>query len=294
MTSRRQRPARLLRWASLAAALLVLLPSFAFATHFELSRLASQVELISGQIAHDLRYTRHYGPVRQRAVTLAREASQLVDALRRNRSDSRVRSRFKDVRRSYERLEQAFFAADRRSHDPAVYRDVSLLSDLFTNLSDEYYYAGYGAQNYGVPTVVRRGSIIVGTRYYGDRNYYGNNRGPRPSGRIVPHRERDIPDVFRGNNGRVTPERQNPRGDSARGRIESGSRSIQSAPRYDHRSAVLDRQRRQETQRREIANQARHRGVTAAGRQSQQGSRGHSVRAGRGVVSETDSRNHYE
>lgn len=294
MTSRRLRPARLLRWASIAAALAVLLPGSAFATHFELSRLASQVELISGQIAHDLRYSRHYGPVRQRAVTLAREASQLVDTLRRNRSDSRVRSRFKDVRRSYERLEQAFFAADRRSHDPAVYRDVSLLSDLFTNLSDEYYYAGYGAQNYGAPTVVRRGSIIVGTRSYGDRSYYGNSRGPRQSGRIVPHREREIPEVFRGNSGRITPDRQNPRDQSARGRIESGSRSIQSAPRYDHRSAVLDRQRRQEAQRREIANQARHSGATAVGRQSQQGSRGHSGRVGRGVVSETDSRNHYE
>ena len=233
MTSRRPQPPRLLRWASIAATLLVLLPNSASATHFELTRLATQVELISGQIAHDLRYTRHYGPVRQRAVTLAREASQLVDTLRRNRSDSRVRSQFKDVRRGYERLEQAFFAADRRSHEPAVYRDISVLSDVFTNLRDEYYYAGYDAQNYfRSPVIVQnRGGLIVGSRYYGDRQYYGNNRGSRPSGRIVPHREREIPQVFRGNNGRVTPEDRGQRGQSGRGRIESGSRSIQSAPR---------------------------------------------------------------
>ena len=83
-------------------------PGTVFATHYELSHLASQIELVSGQLAADLRYTRNYGSVRQRAVMLNREASQLVDTLRRNRSGSRVRSQFKDVRRGYEKLEQVF------------------------------------------------------------------------------------------------------------------------------------------------------------------------------------------
>lgn len=287
MTSSRPGPARLLRWVGITAAIAVLLPSTVFATHFELSRLASQIELISGQIAHDLRYTRHYGPVRQRAVTLSREASQLVDKLQRNRSDSRIRSQFKDVRRGYERLEQAFFTADRRAHDPDLYREINLLSNMFTSLSDEFYYAGFAAQDYGSSAFVRnRGSVIVTTRNFGGRNYYrgsnlysgGNyyrgNRDPRPSGRIVPHREREIPPVFRGNSGRVTPSRENNRGDVGRGRIESGSRHIQSAPNYDHSSPVLERQGRLENNRRELESQARPNRSPAAGRQSAAGDRG--------------------
>ena len=285
MISRRLKPAQILRWVTITATLAVLMPSTVFATHFELSRLASQIELISGQLAHDLRYTRHYGPVRQRAVTLSREASQLVDTLRRNRSSSRVRSKFKDVRRGYERLETAFFSADRRAHDPDLYREINLLSNMFTNLSDEFYYAGFGARGYGRSTViVNRGSIIVGSRNFGGRyggNYNGNydekyNRGvhhsrgdraPRPSGRIVPSRERDIPPVFRGNSGRIAPDRGNNSGQGGRGRIESGSRIIQSAPNYDHSSPVLDRQSRQETERRELENRARP-NRSSAGRSS--------------------------
>lgn len=297
MTSRRLRPARLLRWVAITAALAVLMPGTVFATHFELSRLASQIQLISGQLAHELRYTRHYGPVRQRAVTLSRDASQLVETLQRNRSNSRVRSRFKDVRRGYERLEQAFFSADRRAHDPDLYREISLLSDVFTNLSDEFYYAGFGEQTYGSPYIARnrnRGSIIVGTRYFGGSNYYRGNRGTHPSGHIVPHREREIPPVFRGNSGRVTPDREHNRGQDGRGRIERGSRNTQSAPTFDHRSPVLERQGRREVERRELERQARPNRHPAAGRQSSRGNRGEQNRGGRGVVSETDSLNHYE
>lgn len=271
MTSRRLGSIQLIRWVTLTAALAVLMPSTVFATHFELSRLASQIEFISGQLAEDLRYTRHYGPVRQRAVTLRREASQLVDALQRNRSSSRVRSKFKDVRRGYERLEQAFFSADRRAHDPELYREISQLSNMFTNLSDEFYYAGFGARDYGSSVVVRnRGTVIVGSRYnngyYRGRNTYRGDTGPRPSGRIVPSREREIPPVFRGNSGNVTPNRENGRGQAGRGRIESGSRIIQSAPRYDHRSAVLDRQNRLETERRELESRTRPNRSSATGR----------------------------
>ncbi len=297
MTSRRPEPTRLLRWLSIAAVLVVLMPSTVFATHFELSRLASQIQLISGQLAHELRYTRHYGPVRQRAVTLSREASQLVETLQRNRSNSRIRSRFKDVRRGYERLEQAFFSADRRAHDPDLYRDISLLSNVFTNLREEFYYAGFGEQTYGSPYIARnrnRGSIILGTRNFGGSNYYRGGRGLRPSGRIVPHREREIPPVFRGNSGRVTPNRENNRGQGGRGRIESGSRNIQSAPTFDHRSPVLERQGLREVERRELEHQAHPSRNPAAGRQSSGSNRGQRSRGSRGVVSETDGSNHYE
>lgn len=251
------------RWLGLTAMLVVLAPSTVFATHFELSRLASEIELISGQLADDLRYTRYYGSVRQRAVTLRREAAQLADSLRRDRSNSRLRSRFKDVRRGYERLEQAFFTADRRDHVPSLYRELNIISSLFTSLSDEFYYAGLGGQSYGpvynspysgIAIIGSRnyrsgnyGSRNYGSRNYGSRNYgsrnsgsrkvgsgRGNSRGydrrdndsrsnGRSNGRIVPNRERAIPPVFRGNNGGGVSSRQNGR-DSRGERATSGDR----------------------------------------------------------------------
>ncbi|MEX0962790.1 MAG: hypothetical protein WDZ52_01935 [Pseudohongiellaceae bacterium] len=298
MTSRRPGPAIIPQWIGITAVIVMLMPGTVWATHFELSRLASQIELISGQLAHELRYRRHYGPVRLRAVALEREASQLVDTLRRNRSNSRVSSQFREVQRGYERLESAFFNANRNAHDPYLFREINLLSDVFTNLSDEFYYAGIGGRNYNSPYVspyipARRGSIIVGSRNYG-----GIRHDSRQNGYIAPHRERAVPPVWRGNSGRAIPRGEGGstnRGQSDAGPSHVGIRVQQRAPRYDHRSNVLERQRRLDQERGQIEHQSRSaRGAanvrqSPARRDSPQG-----IRRGRGVVSETDSRNHYE
>jgi|MEHZ01.5.fsa_nt_MEHZ011548149.1_5 hypothetical protein len=249
MTSRLFRLAKISRWASLTAVLVVLAPSTVFATHFELARLANEIELISAQLAENLRYTRHYGCVRQRAVTLRREASQLADTLGRNRSNSRIRSQFKDVRRGYERLEQAFFIADRRNRVPRLYREINVLSNIFTYLSEEFYYAGLGEQNYGPAyNSPHSGLSIIGSRYstsrYSDSRYSGSRyssssysgsrdigsrrgslpdygrreEGSRSNGRIEPHPERAVPPVFRGNNSGVVSSRQK----AGEGRGKSG------------------------------------------------------------------------
>jgi len=254
MTSRLFRLAKISRWAGLIAVLVVLAPSTVFATHFELARLANEIELISAQLADDLRYTRHYGSVRQRAVTLRREASQLADTLGRNRSNSRIRSQFKDVRRGYERLEQAFFIADRRNRVPRLYREINVLSNIFTNLSEEFYYAGLGEQNYGPAyNSPHSGLSIIGSRYstsrysgsryssspyssspYSSSSYSGSRdigsrrgslpdygrreEGSRSNGRIEPHPERAVPPVFRGNNSGVVSSRQK----AGEGRGKSG------------------------------------------------------------------------
>ena len=254
MTSRLFRLAKISRWASLTAVLVVLAPSTVFATHFELARLANEIELISAQLAENLRYTRHYGCVRQRAVTLRREASQLADTLGRNRSNSRIRSQFKDVRRGYERLEQAFFIADRRNRVPRLYREINVLSNIFTNLSEEFYYAGLGEQNYGPAyNSPHSGLSIIGSRYstsrysgsryssspyssspYSSSSYSGSRdigsrrgslpdygrreEGSRSNGRIAPHPERAVPPVFRGNNSGVVSSRQK----AGEGRGKSG------------------------------------------------------------------------
>lgn len=254
MTSRLFRLAKISRWASLTAVLVVLAPSTVFATHFELARLANEIELISAQLAENLRYTRHYGCVRQRAVTLRREASQLADTLGRNRSNSRIRSQFKDVRRGYERLEQAFFIADRRNRVPRLYREINVLSNIFTYLSEEFYYAGLGEQNYGPAyNSPHSGLSIIGSRYstsrysgsryssspyssspYSSSSYSGSRdigsrrgslpdygrreEGSRSNGRIEPHPERAVPPVFRGNNSGVVSSRQK----AGEGRGKSG------------------------------------------------------------------------
>jgi hypothetical protein len=249
MTSRLFRLAKISRWASLTAVLVVLAPSTVFATHFELARLANEIELISAQLAENLRYTRHYGCVRERAVTLRREASQLADTLGRNRSNSRIRSQFKDVRRGYERLEQAFFIADRRNRVPRLYREINVLSNIFTYLSEEFYYAGLGEQNYGPAyNSPHSGLSIIGSRYstsrYSDSRYSGSRyssssysgsrdigsrrgslpdygrreEGSRSNGRIAPHPERAVPPVFRGNNSGVVSSRQK----AGEGRGKSG------------------------------------------------------------------------
>jgi hypothetical protein len=293
------------RWVSIAAVLFVLAPSTAFATHFELSRLANQIELISGQLADDLRYTHHYGSVLKRAVILRREASQLADSLRRNRSNSRMRSHFKDVRRGYERLEQAFFAADRRDHDPSLYSEINLLSNVFTSLSDEFYYVGLGGQGYGPAyNSTYSGNSIISSKSYGSRNsglrhsgsreldprrgkysdYDRRDHEPRSNSRIVPNRQNAIPPVFRGNSGGVASGRQNGRDDQGRSQGQRagrdrpsaavpnrGSRSVQSGPSFDHRSNVLEREGRQNAQRREVENHGRSNRSAVSPRQSPRG-----------------------
>ena len=298
------------RWVSIAAVLLVLSPSTAFATHFELSRLANQIEWISGQLADDLRYTRHYRSVLQRVVTLRREASQLADSLRRDRSNSRIRSHFKDVRRSYERLEQAFFAADRRDHDPSLYNEINLLSNVFTSLSDEFNYVGLGGQGYGPAYNSSYSSnSIISSRSYGSReldprrgkysDYDRRDHEPRSNSRIVPNRQNAIPPVFWGNSDGVASGRQNGRDDQGRSQGQRagrdrpsaavpnrGSRSVQSGPSFDHRSNVLERQGRQNAQRREVENHGRSNRSAVSPRQSPRGANLQCGRGGRSGVSE--------
>lgn len=319
MTSRRFRMAKIARWASLAAVLVVLAPSTVFATHFELARLANEIELISAQLADDLRYTRHYGSVRQHAVTLRREASQLADTLGRNRSNSRIRSHFKDVRRGYERLEQAFLVADRRDHVPRLYREINLLSNIFTHLSEQFYYAGLGEQDYGPGyNFPHNGISIIGSRYSTSRysgsrdigsrrdslpDYGRREEGSRSNGRIAPHRERAVPPVFRGNNSDVVTSRQNAgegRGKSGlsgnndragRENSDTGSRGVHSTTPFEHSSRVLERQARQNTARRELESQARPNRSFLEPRQSSRGTNELRGRGGRGAPSESQRRN---
>jgi predicted Zn-dependent peptidase len=99
--------------ALLFAAVLVL-PTTLKATQYEVSQLASQLGYATSLLADELRYIRGFGSVRQNADRVAREAEQLIKGIQRSRSNSYIRSQFKDISRSYSDLEAAFFRANRR------------------------------------------------------------------------------------------------------------------------------------------------------------------------------------
>lgn len=279
MTSRRFGLANLLQWAGFASLLVMLTPGTAFATNFELSRLASQIELISGQLASELRYTRHYSSVRQRAVILRREAAQLADSLQRHRSNGRVRAHFKDVRRGYERLEQAFFKANKRDHIPSLYSEINHLSNVFTNLNESFHYAGLGRQHYdpvyGVPyraTLGRDRVFRTVRQAWRGPNYRGDKLG-----------------------GLARAERVNRRDKPGRAGLDRATRTVHSAPPSAHRSKVLERQARQDSARRGLERQVRRqRSPAASSRQSFRGGafRGNNRQDSRGGVVNIRRQNH--
>ena len=130
--------------AYVTIAVLSCLPfSSVLATEFELARLTAQIYRLSSQLANELRYTRGYGTVRLQVDRLSREAEQLTNVISRNRSHSYIRSEFKDILRRYHSLEDAFLRANRSRHDPRLFQHVSQLSNIYSSLSDEFYYTNY-------------------------------------------------------------------------------------------------------------------------------------------------------
>ena len=118
---------------------------------------------------------------------------------------------------------------------------------------------------------VRSGRVIIGSRNYG----YGRNAS-RARGPIVPRRERAVPPVFRGHSA-LAPGWQGgrggrqDRGTDDRSRLNHGSRG---APKFDHSSPVLERQGRQNRERRDLESQARQNRSPVTARQSARGDRG--------------------
>jgi hypothetical protein len=132
----------------------VFISSAASANEFELSRLANEIRAASSLLAQDLKYSRGFGSVGQRADRLARDSAQLVDAIGRRRSASNIRSQYADVSQRYGDLEDAFFRASRNYSDDQVFNQMNLISALFSDLSAEYYYSPFYNSRTSVITVV--------------------------------------------------------------------------------------------------------------------------------------------
>jgi hypothetical protein len=167
-------------WIAFVLSLLFLLPSALHASDFEISRLATQINQASGQLAQELHYLQGYSKVKQHANRLSREAGQLVDAVHRNRSPAYLRSQFRDIGRRYANLETAFLRANRGAHSPQLYAEIGQISYLFSSLSTEMYYNSYQELRpyyYAAP-------FIIGRRHRNPAGY-GPNSGRGP-GRIRP------------------------------------------------------------------------------------------------------------
>jgi hypothetical protein len=163
---------------SLAAKILLITAALASVTgasahEFELSQLARELSIASNTLSRESKYSRGFGSVGQRADRLARDSTQLVDAIARRRSASYIRSQYADVSERYSELEDAFFRASRNYSDAHVFNQVGLISGLFSDLSSVYYYSPiYSARTQVVtfvnPVIVQRQT----SRPYGFR---GNN-----------------------------------------------------------------------------------------------------------------------
>jgi len=207
----------------LTLVLSLLMTSGAFATHFELSRLATQLSVASDQLYRGLRNVHGYSSVRHNAGRLATETRQFVESVNRDRNASHLRSKYNDLARAYSRLEVAFLQAHRSRSNAYVYNDFSGISNLFAGLNEVYYYGSVYTNNnrvivqqrqYYPPAIISRAPRINNP---GNRGY--NNRG-------------------RG----FTNSRENQRAN----RRDYGRTTVLTPNNFDHRSSVLDRQQRRD------------------------------------------------
>lgn len=250
-------------FTGLAVLLTVLLSSGAHATHFELSRLATQLSVASDQLYHGLRNVHGYSSVRQNASRLSTETRQFVESVNRDRSASQLRSKFNDLARAYSRLETAFLRAHHSRGNAYVYNDFTGISNLFAGLNEVYYYDSvYAANN----------RVIVQQRQY----YAPPVISRRP--RVDSHNS--------GNYGYNDPDRNRQRPN----RRDYDSTSVLIPNNFDHRSPVLQRQQNRNQDRTAVQrNRSEQRDSINNRRDAIRGS--NSDRRG---GTETRRRNHYE
>jgi hypothetical protein len=252
--------------AMLFAAVLVL-PTTLKATQYEVSQLASQLGYATSLLADELRYIRGFGSVRQNADRVAREAEQLIKGIQRSRSNSYIRSQFKDISRSYSDLEAAFFRANRSYYNAYANNEFGHISDLFSQLNDTFYYLSppvrYESWSYyylpGVISRSRQPRLANGSsarRYKGKNSYRGqSNSNRRNNSRNVTRRdERQINrDIVRQINKGVGRQDNRDTGQKNSGtarrqnnRRDNGNLNAFRGDNFDHRNPVIERQQRQD------------------------------------------------
>jgi len=285
MNRNREAKSTLTAWPALLLLLLLIVPATASANHFELARIARQLDLVSSQLAYELRYNGGYSSVRSRANSLSKEAAQLVYKVERNRSNSSLRAQFRDVNRRYERLEEAFLRANRNYFDAYIYQEFTVLSTLFSNLSSEFYYAVYEQPRVRQPYYNSSRAYSYSpysSRSYSTRNYLpglsirndrnsrnlrnsrnirndrndrnvGNDRNSRDNRSPRTGASRNTPPTVVNRQQGIPPVFRGDRGIAEAGRSRNqagrGSRQAERPDNSSQRSPVLERQNRQNNDR---------------------------------------------
>lgn len=170
---------------------LVLLPCLwlapaLYANSAGLAQLAQQLDQASSGFAADLGSARGYASVRFAAERLGREAAELLDAIRRDRSRSYISAEFNDVGRHYRSLEQAWLRASAGRYDQAVTFHVNRISHLFSSLRSEFHYVQHGVSPYLLPPPPVHRPVLIRPDQPGqahsqrrDRRDYGQIRARR-------------------------------------------------------------------------------------------------------------------
>jgi hypothetical protein len=117
--------------------------NFVFASEFELSRIANELNLASDALAQGQGHSERFTGLSHRASSLARESSRLIDAIYRNRNPSNIRSQFNDVSRRYTDLEDLFWRNYSDGLDNNVIQQLELISKIYSDL-----YAAYTLTRY--------------------------------------------------------------------------------------------------------------------------------------------------
>ncbi len=230
-------PQNLLWVLAIVLCLLLATPVSVLANHLDVARLATQLNLASGQLAHELRGSGAYSSIRQRSEQLSREAAELVDAVRRNRNGVHLQSQFRDVSQRFLSLEKALLRLNSRDYSPFLSNEFDRLSSIYSSLSEQFHYAGDYSYTqpyvYSPPLIIYQPVPVPG---------FGVPRGlPRDLPRsfqpeFVNPPSLHYPDAQRPD------EPRHPRDYRESEHYENPRRQVQRLPDYDHRSPVLDRQ----------------------------------------------------
>ena len=117
--------------------------SCAFASDFELSRIAHELNLASYALAKEQGVSISFSGLNHRASSLARESSLLIDAIHRIRNPSNIRSQFNDVSRRYTDLEELFWRGYRDSSDSNILDKLEVISRIYNDLVRAYTLSRY-------------------------------------------------------------------------------------------------------------------------------------------------------
>jgi hypothetical protein len=172
--------------STLCIVLLAIVPALASASQWDIQQLADELEHASNNLYRSAKAVRGFSSVGHNANRLSNKAEQLAKSIGRNRTSAYVRTRFNDVSRYYQRVENAFLSARRSYGTHYVDESFDYVADLFASLNYEfngdYRFGGYNSNSqYFNRNNYDRGSSYISPLILINPSRYDRQRNPRPS-----------------------------------------------------------------------------------------------------------------